>query len=385
MHTRDSSLAHARCRDGTTGTVCHVLAYGPGLALTGLLAWFSIWFSEWAGTHVLGLDKSPVSAVMVAIISGMLLGNLVMLPDALKPGLRLAMKTVLRLGIILLGVRLSLYDVFRLGALGVPVVMLSIAGTLLATTLFAGWMRLPARLGALIGVGTSICGVSAIVAAAPAIDAKDEEVTYAIAVITVFGLAAMALYPYLSYWALAGKAVQTGLFLGTAIHETAQVAGAGLVYADVFGTSEVLDTATVAKLVRNVFMAIVIPMTGLYYARRNACAAQGQMSMAGLFPVFVLGFLVAAAGRSYGDLGVATHGRAFGVWDHATWVRLCGLVGEWAVNLMVVALAGVGLSTRFQTLRVLGVKPFVVGLAAALAAGLISLTVISTLERWLAV
>lgn len=366
----------SRCK----GPVQCVLVYAPGLVITGGLAWLSIWLSDYVGMSLMGFRKSPISAVMVAIIAGMLVGNVIRLPDAFRPGLTFAIKKVLRLGIILLGIRLSLLDVLRVGVLGVPVVVLCIAGALLLTTRLNNWLRLPERVGTLIAVGTSICGVSAIVATAPAIDAEDEEVAYGVAVITLFGLVAMLTYPYLSHVLFDANAIKAGLFLGTSIHETAQVAGAGLVYADVFQQPVALDTATVTKLVRNVFMAAVIPLMGLYYARRTATAGHRDVSVRKLFPVFVLGFLGMAVVRSFGDLGIAASGHAFGVWDTARWAGMYSFLKEWAVNLMVVALAGVGMNTSFQMLRGLGIKPFVVGLGAALAVGIISLAAIGALD-----
>lgn len=352
----------------------------PGLLVVSLLAWLSIWLSEFIGVGLMGFEKTPVSAVMVAILLGMIIGNVVVLPGWLKPGFQFAVKKLLRLGIILLGIRLSVFDVFRVGAVGVPIVVLSIAIALFFTTRLNEWLKLPERLGTLIAVGTSICGVSAIVAAGPAIDAEDEEVAYAIAVITVFGIAAMLAYPYAANIIFAGNPVQAGLFLGTAIHETAQVAGAGLVYADVFSAPRGLDVATITKLIRNAFMAIVIPLMAFYYARR--ALGQGEefegqkTSFTKLFPIFILGFLAFAVIRSIGDAGIHAGGSAFGLWDNATWKAIHSFIKSWAVNFMVLALAGVGLSTSFHILRGLGIKPFVVGLGAALMVGVVSLTMI---------
>lgn len=357
----------------------------PGLLATVLLAWISIWLSEFVGTALMGFKKSPVSAVMMAILLGMVIGNLITLPAVLKPGLTFAMKKVLRLGIILLGIRLSVLSVFKLGALGIPIVLLCIVGALLLTTRLNSRLKLPERIGTLIAVGTSICGVTAIVAAAPAIDAEDEEVAYGVAVITIFGLVAMLTYPYLAHNIFGGSALMAGLFMGTAIHETAQVAGAGLVYADIFSDPLALDVATITKLVRNVFMAAVIPIMALHYTRKTAGAEKKDISFGKLFPTFILGFLGFAVLRSLGDAGVGISGYAFGIWNAATWQGIYGFIQSWAVNFMVIALAGVGLSTSFKILKGLGIKPFVVGLAAALVVGGISITAIWLLGAFMAV
>jgi uncharacterized integral membrane protein (TIGR00698 family) len=304
------------------------------------------------------------------------------MPQVLKPGLSFSVKKILRLGIILLGIRLTIFDVFRLGIYGVPIVLSCIAGALLVTTRISHWLKLPERLGALVAVGTSICGVSAIVATGPAIGAEEEEVAYAVAVITIFGLAATIAYPYLAHTIFGGDALNAGLFLGTSVHDTSQVVGAAAVYADVFSAPRALDVATVTKLVRNVFMALVIPYMAFYYSRR--AQKQGEFrgtstSVLKLLPLFVVGFLAMAAIRSIGDAGIEAGGRAFGLWDSATWKGIVGTVKSWAEILMVLALAAVGLSTNFRAFKGLGAKPFLAGLGAALIVGILSFVAISLL------
>ena len=354
----------------------------PGLLAVGLLAWFSLWLSDYIGVTLLGFDKTPVSAVMLAILLGLIVGAAVPLPRILDPGLRFAVKKVLRLGIILLGIRLTIFDVFKLGAYGMPIVVLCVLVALTFTTLSNRWLKLPDRLGTLIAVGTSICGVSAIVATGPAIDAEDEEVAYAVAVITIFGLAATIVYPYLANALFGSDALHAGFFLGTSVQDTSQVVGAAKAYADVFSAPHALDVATVTKLVRNVFMALVIPLMAFTYSRRTPESGESGTTKAGflkLLPLFVVGFLVLAAIRSIGDAGLNAGGAAFGLWDGAAWTGIHHCVKGWAENLMVVALAGVGLSTDFRSFKGLGIKPFLVGLGAALVVGVVSYIAISLL------
>lgn len=357
----------------------------PGLAAAILLAWLSTWLCDFIGTRLMGFTKTPISAVMMAILLGLVVGNLVRLPAALKPGLDFAVKKVLRWGVILLGIRLSIFDVFQLGALGVPIVLSCIVGALLLTTLLSRWLRLPGRLGTLIAVGTSICGVSAIVATGPAIRAKDEEVAYAVAVITIFGLLATLVYPYVAHLLFAGDPVKAGLFLGTSVHDTSQVTGAALVFADVFSLPRALDVATVTKLVRNAFMVAAIPLMAFYYTckTKGECEAAGEKtSLLKLLPFFIVGFMLLAALRSIGDAGLNAGGRALGLWDTTAWSSITGSMNGWAVNFLIVALAGVGLNTRFRTFKGLGLKPFIVGLGAAILVGAISFAAIFLLGKF---
>ena len=345
----------------------------PGVIVAALLALCATWLSQAIGVGLLGFTSSPLSSVTVAVVLGLLVGNVLRLPARLKPGLTFAVKKLLRLGIILLGIRLSLFDVARLGANGLPVVLLCIASALLITAQVGRWLGLSPRLATLIAVGTSICGVSAIVATAGAIDADDEEVAYAVATITLFGLLATFLYPYLAHALFGGDAVRAGLFMGTAIHDTSQVTGAAMIYAETFALPQGLDAATVTKLVRNVFMAVVIPCMALSCRRRGneQTAETTRFALAQWLPLFVIGFLALAAARTLGDGGLTAGGRALGLLDAAGWRALYSAAGRWAADLLTVALAAVGLSTRLEVFKGLGFKPLLVGLGAALTVGVI--------------
>jgi uncharacterized integral membrane protein (TIGR00698 family) len=313
---------------------------------------------------------------MIAIVLGLTISAIYTIPQSLKPGLSFSIKKILRLGIILLGIRLTIFDVFKLGVFGVPIVGLCILGALLITTQVNKKLKLAERLGVLIAVGTSICGVTAIVATSPAIDAEEEESAYAVTVITIFGLFATLIYPYLANTIFSGNALKAGLFLGTSVHETAQVVGAAKIFADIFSATLALDVATVTKLVRNVFMAFVIPYMAYFYARKalkeNIEFHGKSTNITQLFPMFILGFILMATLRSIGDAQINSGAQAFGLWASSTWQALINNTKALAELFLVMALAGVGLNTNFKAFRALGIKPFLVGLGASLAVGIVS-------------
>jgi uncharacterized integral membrane protein (TIGR00698 family) len=359
----------------------------PGLIAVSVLAWGSMLISDFIGVNLLGLEKSPISPVMIALVLGLLINLIIPQIDLAVPGLKFSVKKILRLGIILLGIRLTIFDVLNLGATGVPIVALCIIGAVVFTSWINKRFSLPERLGTLIAVGTSICGVTAIVAASPAIDAEEEESAYAITVITIFGLFATLTYPYIANLIFSGQPNQVGIFLGTSVHETAQVVGAGQIYADTFAQSRVLDIATITKLVRNVFMAGVIPLMAFYYARK---AEQGEFggekaSFGKLFPKFILGFLAMAVIRSIGDYGVNGGNLAFGFINPGSWSSIIISIKKFSEFFLVIALAAVGLSTNFQSIKALGIKPFLVGLFASVTVGGISYLAIILLGQSLAV
>ncbi len=353
----------------------------PGLLLASAVAWVGIQASEWIGTELLDLEKSPVSGIMMAIIFGLLIGNLFTLPTIFQPGIKFGMKVVLRLGIILLGIRLSMADVLHLGAIGIPLIIFCIIGAILITRWLGKRLKLSSRMATLVAVGTSICGTTAIVATGPAIEAKEEELTYAVANITVFGVIAMFLYPYLGNLLYGNDLTSAGLFLGTSIHETAQVAGSGLIYAQLFDADKTLDVATVTKLVRNVLMAVVIPLMAYHYQQQHQATQSNnkKIGFLSLFPMFILGFLGFALIRTIGD-ATADSGSAWGAMHPEDWDALTVSIRSWAENFLAIAMAGVGLGTSFKQLQGLGLKPFYVGFAASVAVGVISLAGITALN-----
>src|SRR5207248_11402201 len=187
----------------------------------------------------------------------------------------------------LLGLRLSLGAVGGGGLTALPVVAACIVAALVGATWLGRVLDLPRRLSALIAVGTSICGVSAIVAAAAAIEAEDDEVSYAVACITLFGLVALFGYPFFAHAVFAEQPQLAGIFLGTAIHDTAQVAGAGLIYEQQFNAPEALNTAAVTKLMRNLCMVGVIPLVSVLYHRSARGRERGRQKWHALVPLFV--------------------------------------------------------------------------------------------------
>jgi uncharacterized integral membrane protein (TIGR00698 family) len=358
-------------------TINRVPSLIPGVALSAVVVVAAVLVADLINS-ALGI-KGLVSFILVAIVLGIIVRNTVGLKAVFAPGVAFCLKKLLRLGIILLGIRLSIGDVLEIGAFGIPIVVGAVVTGLVVATVATRRLGLPERLGTLIAIGTAICGATAIVAIAPGIRAKEEEVAYAIANITVFGIAAMLIYPFLGNLIFGGNVIEVGLFLGTSIHETAQVAGAGLIYDQSFNITTsptAADIAIVSKLVRNVLMVIVIPLITYAYVRRQR--AEGEETGKGtriidMMPVFILGFLAMAAFRSIGDAGIESSGIAYGIWGAEAWGDLVHAIRTTAEYCLAMAMAAVGLGTSVTQLKGLGFKPFVVGIAAAVAVGAVSI------------
>ena len=319
------------------------------------------------------------AAAWATIALGLAIRNVVGLPEIYELGTQLCLKRVLRLGVALLGIRLGLAELGSIGLAALPIVLTTIATALLLVRFVSRALGLPARLGTLVAVGTAICGNTAIVATGPVIGASEDEVSYAVGTITVFGLLALIGYPFVAHALFSGDANAVGLFLGTAIHDTAQVVGAALLYVQQFGSREVLDVATVTKLVRNLFMLGVIPLAALSY-RRDAAARGPRPKLRQLVPGFVFGFAALAVVRTIGDAGEAP----FGGWLSAdAWHGLTERMSSVSTACLTVAMAAVGLGTSLERMRLLGLRPLAVGLVTALAVGGVSAALIRAFGGWL--
>lgn len=365
----------------------------PGLALAVGVMLAAQRLAGWLGAGALALQgidpagrPSPVSGIMVAVVLGMVIANTTGVPKLFAPGLAFSMKKMLRLGIILVGIRLSLVDVFSLGAVAVPVVAAIIVVALVVTPAFARRIGVSENLGTLAAASTAICGVTAALAVAPAIEADDREVAYTLANVTLFGALSMFVDPYLAHALLGKIPAAVGLFLGTGIHDTSQVMGAALSYRELFHDEKALQVATVTKLTRNLFLAAVVPLLAYLHARRRGRAEGAPVKLSGVFPLFVLGFVAMAAVRTIGDAMLAHGSSAWLFWDAAGWAALAKTLGE-AVSSAALgtAMAAVGLSTRFSVLRGMGAKPLYVGALSATVVGALALVLAATVGPYLAV
>lgn len=365
----------------------------PGIALCFTLMLLGSFLAGWLGKGINLLQglpsdsSSPISGIFVAIILGLLVRNIIGLQEIFNDGVSFSIKYLLRFGIILLGIRLSFMDVVKLGAWGLPIILTCVIAGLAITLWITNKMKQSHRLGTLIAVGTGICGVTAIIGTAPGIKANDEEVAYAIANITLFGIITMFLYPYLAFYLFQNDPIKVGLFLGTAIHETAQVAGAALIYDQVYNTAKVVDVATITKLTRNFLLIAVVPIMSYYYLKvsdRQGDGASSHPKWYQLIPLFVLGFVALAIVRTIGDSGVSNQGLAFGLLDPAQWKTIWSSMNTLGSNyLLGVAMAGVGLSTSFSVFKGIGAKPFYIGMVAALSVSIISLIMVFLLGNFI--
>lgn len=321
------------------------------------------------------LQKS-ISEILIAVLLGLLLRNWFGLSEWAKPGVRFSSRVILQVGVVLLGLRLSLQDVAKTGLTALVLVGLCITIAMLLALAAGRLFKLPPRLAVLIGVGTAICGNTAIVTTAPVLGADEDETSFAVAVITLFGLVAVLTYPFLGrLLGLSDKAF--GLWAGTAVNDTSQVAAVGVMF-----SQAALDIAIIVKLTRNTLMAPLIMLFGLICSgvlnmKMSEIAARvREMNLSKLVPGFVIGFLVMTLLRTLGvAVGVLPQdvSNPGELQAAASLLKALDGVSKFAI---LMALAGVGLNTDLSSLRRIGLKPLIVGAGLSAVLAVISLILI---------
>ncbi len=357
----------------------YLKAIFPGVVLALIFCLFSQGINNLLAIEIFGTPKSPISTVLIAILLGIIMGNAFTPRPGMMIGLDFSQQYILKLGIIFLGIRLSFEELIKFGSIAIPLIIVCILSVLILVKLLIKKVPISSKMSYLIAIGTSVCGATAIVATAPVINAKKSEVAYAIANITLFGVISMLVYPYFAEWYFNGDALQVGLFLGTAIHETSQVAAAGLIYDQQFNSPETLNVATVTKLIRNTFLVILIPFFAFLYNRGEIRGK--NYSILSIFPYFVLGFIGMIIVRNVGDQIFSIENSNFEFYE--VWKNFIGYIKILTTVFLTMAMAAVGISINLGDLKSMGYKPFLVGLIAAVTVGIISLIYIETFTKFI--
>jgi uncharacterized integral membrane protein (TIGR00698 family) len=314
------------------GSAAQARMHFPGLALAGAAV---------ATGFAVNSQLSNLSALTVSLLIGALLGNLGLIPSVADAGLKFAARHLLRAGIVLLGLQLSLREVAHLGGKGFVAVIAVVIITFFGTQFIAQWLGVSPGLGLLTATGYSICGVSAISAMTGAVDG-DEDATYAIALVTMFGSICIFALPILGHLFDMGN-VRFGLWAGSSVHDVAQVVATSTAY-----SSESLKGAVIVKLSRVILLAPLVAYFAYQHRSINNRSINSDATVVKTspLPMFIILFLAMVCVRTTGYLS-----------DDA----LLQFKNFEKVSLAM-ALVGLGAGVNIKRLRVLGSRPLLLGL-----------------------
>lgn len=314
----------------------------PGLLLCLVLA-IPSWF--------LGRLLPVIGGPVFAILFGMILSMLLKKRARYQAGIAFTSKKILQYAVILLGFGLNLSEIAKVGARSLPIICATITTSLVVAFLLHKWLRVPNNISVLVGVGSSICGGSAIAATAPVVGADDEEIAQSISVIFLFNILAALLFP--SFGGLLGMSNEGfGLFAGTAINDTSSVTAAASTWDTLHGTNgAVLEYATIVKLTRTLAIipiTLVLAVYRTWQAKRGGNATSGSFDIKKIFPFFILFFVLASV--------ITTVCSVAGV-DASVFQPF----KELSKFFIILAMAAIGLNTNLVKLVKSGGKPIFMG------------------------
>jgi uncharacterized integral membrane protein (TIGR00698 family) len=322
--------------------------------------------------HFLGKAFPIVGGPVFAILIGMVLTLFIKDKSKLQKGITFTSKKILQYAVILLGFGMNLSVIFKTGAQSLPIICATIGTSLLVAFILHKLLKIPGKISTLVGVGSSICGGSAIAATAPVIDADDEEVAQAISVIFFFNVLAAILFPtlgtMLGFDVTSGEAF--GIFAGTAINDTSSVTAAASTWDSMWGLgTETLDKAVTVKLTRTL---AIIPITlGLAFIRTKKAGEAGgkKVSIKKIFPFFILYFVGASI--------ITTVAVSMGVPS-----AFFSPIKTLSIFFIVMAMAAIGLNTNIAKLIKTGGKPLAMGACCWMGITVVSLLIQSIMGIW---
>ena len=319
---------------------------------------------------LLGKQFEVVGGPVFAILFGMVLALLVPAEkgEPLQAGVKFTSKKVLQYAVILLGFGLNLAQIAQVGMTSLPIIVSTIATSLVVSYVLCRALNIPGKISTLVGVGSSICGGSAIAATAPVIEAEDEEVAQAISVIFLFNVIAALVFPTLG--GMLGLTNEGfGLFAGTAVNDTSSVTAAAAAWDGMHPGANTLDAATIVKLTRTL---AIIPITlGLAFwqlrsRRRAGGEARSTFSLRRAFPTFIVFFVLASVVTTVFSLPAA----------------VTAPIKELSKFFIVMAMAAIGFNTNVVKLVRTGGKPILMGLCCWVAIACVSLGMQHVLGIW---
>lgn len=309
-----------------------------------------------------------MSAILLAIVCGILWRNLAGLEPWAEPGLDFAGTVLLQIGIALIGLRLTLALLADVSLVAVPIVIACIVVALVASIGLGRLLKVSPGIRRLLAAGTAICGCTAIIAIAPLLRSRQQDIGIAIACVVLFGSLAMVGYPWIAHALFGTDVAAAGMFFGASIQDTSQVVGASMIYAQQFDAPDAVAVAGFTKFMRTSGLLVLVPVAAMWISRmetpEDAARATGLRRTA--MPWFVIVFMVLVGARTLGDAG----------WDGAAWKKALDLAQQASEMLLLCGMAAVGLSITFTHLREAGWRPLAVAFLAAASTGATALALL---------
>lgn len=321
------------------------------------------------GSFSLEVVGAPVFAILIGMIITLISPTLAE-KNSLKQGIKFSSKKILQWAVIILGFSLDLGTIASVGGKSLPVIISTISISLIVSYIMMKVLKMDAKVSTLIGVGSSICGGSAIAATAPVIDADDKEVAQAISVIFLFNVLAALIFPALGH-AIGLGSEGFAVFAGTAVNDTSSVTAAASTAESIYGVDGILSSAVTVKLTRTLAIIPITLVLALYKtAKSKKTNSEGSsFSVKSIFPVFILYFILASVITTI--MGIVPEGAVTVLYTDSFVPAM-----KWLAKFFIaMAMCAIGLNTNIAELIRKGGKPIVMGFCCWTAITLVSIGV----------
>ncbi|MDH8677436.1 YeiH family protein [Fusibacter bizertensis] len=333
-------------------------------AIPGILLCLIIALPAWFLGKAYPIIGGPVFGILFGMLLTLLLPNIAE-KKAYHPlgiGIKYTSKKILQYAIILLGFEMNLFNIIKVGGQSLLVMIFTLSAAFITAYFVGNKLGIKANTTVLIGVGTSICGGSAIAATAPVIEAEDDEVAHAISTIFLFNIIAVFIFPFLGRL-LGMSDLGFGMWAGTAINDTSSVVAAAASWSSAAGNNTALTFATIVKLTRTLMIVPITLVLAIYTSKKKKRSQSGDaldhFSFVKIFPWFIIGFI-----------GTAVIGTFLGFSPER--LKSLGQVGKF---MIVMAMTAIGLNTHLKKLISNGFKPILLGLCCWFVVAIVSLIV----------
>lgn len=336
--------------------------------IKGIVLCFIIALVAW---QIVNLSSSLeiIGAPVLGILIGMIVTIILKEKGPYKDGIAFTSKKILQYAVILLGFGLNLTTIGKVGMMSLPIIVSTISTSLIVAYIVHKLLKVPSKVSTLIGVGSSICGGSAIAATAPVISADDEEIAQAISVIFLFNVIAALIFPTLGS-ALGLTNDGFGLFAGTAVNDTSSVTAAASTWDTLHGTNgKVLEYATIVKLTRTLAIipiTVILAFLRMRKDKAKASASQSSVRLKSIFPMFILYFVLASVITTIITTFVSGDGLQIAN-------EIFGLLKKLSKFFIVMAMSAIGLNTNIVKLIKSGTKPIIMGFCCWVSIAAVSL------------
>lgn len=344
---------------------------GLGLLLCLVIAVPAWFLGKW-----LPVVGGPVFAILIGLVIAFFPRS-----EKFQPGITYTGKKILQYAVVLLGFGMNLAEIFAVGGQSLLIIISTISTALIVSFFVSKWLKIPSKTATLVGVGSSICGGSAIAATAPVIDADDEDIAKSISVIFLFNVIAAFLFPALGTW-LGFNDIGFGMWAGTAINDTSSVVAAGQTWANIHGNDTALNYATIVKLTRTLAIIPITLVLAIWRSKKEERTAGSNVQFAKIFPWFVLFFLLASVLNTFlglGEADSAVNTVLSSVFAEANLSAFLITAGKFFITM---AMGAIGLNTNLIKLIKSGGKPILLGLICWISIALMSLGIQHILGIW---